>query len=94
VHRFDEVARRQEHLVERPYLAWRKCTLGVDWVAIRPEGLSIQSSANGGTVAQVDGEVINTVKAIWTEDPKELSDEQYKDFYKFVANAYDDPVYR
>lgn len=43
---------------------------------------------------QVNGEVCNTVRAIWTEDKSQLKEEDYKDFYRFVANAYDDPTYR
>jgi hypothetical protein len=42
----------------------------------------------------VNGEVCNTVRAIWTEDKAALKEEDYRDFYRFVANAYDDPVYR
>lgn len=42
----------------------------------------------------MNGEVCNTVRAIWTEDKSQLKEEDYKDFYRFVANAYDDPTYR
>ena len=34
---------------------------------------------------------INTGSAIWTRQKKDISDEQYKDFYHHVANVYDDP---
>lgn len=43
---------------------------------------------------KVNGEVCNTVRALWTEDKAQLTDADYKDFYRFVANAYDDPLYR
>lgn len=39
-------------------------------------------------------QVCNTIRAIWTEDKSDITDEQYKDFYRFIANAYDDPTYR
>jgi HSP90 family molecular chaperone len=43
---------------------------------------------------KVDGEVVNTVQAIWLQDKKEVSKDQYAAFYKFVANAgYDEPRY-
>ena len=31
---------------------------------------------------QVNGEVCNTVRALWTEDKKDISDDQYKEFYR------------
>ncbi|TFJ83558.1 hypothetical protein NSK_004664 [Nannochloropsis salina CCMP1776] len=43
---------------------------------------------------KVNGEVCNTVRALWTEDKSGISEEQYKEFYRFIANAYDDPCYR
>ncbi|GAB5036972.1 heat shock protein hsp90 family protein [Nannochloropsis oceanica] len=43
---------------------------------------------------KVNGEVCNTVRALWTEDKKDITDDQYKEFYRFIANAYDDPCYR
>lgn len=38
------------------------------------------------------GEKINTVQAIWTKNKNEVSQEEYTDFYKYVANAYDEPL--
>lgn len=43
---------------------------------------------------KVDGEVCNTVKAVWMEDKASVSEEQYREFYRFVANAFDEPLYR
>lgn len=43
---------------------------------------------------KVDGEVVNTVSAIWTQDKRSVTEEQYEDFYKFISNAYDSPKYR
>ncbi|MEQ9823278.1 MAG: molecular chaperone HtpG [Puniceicoccaceae bacterium] len=39
----------------------------------------------------VDGEKLNTVQAIWTRSKSDVSEEEYKEFYKFQANAWDDP---
>src|SRR5690606_37980646 len=39
----------------------------------------------------VDGEKLNTVQAIWTRGKSDVSEEEYKEFYKFQANAWDDP---
>ncbi|MDA8160585.1 MAG: molecular chaperone HtpG [Desulfobacteraceae bacterium] len=40
------------------------------------------------------GETVNTVQALWAKSPAEIKDEEYTDFYKFVANAYDEPLLR
>lgn len=32
--------------------------------------------------------------AIWAEEPSSISDEKYSDFYKYVANAFDEPLDR
>jgi len=42
---------------------------------------------------KVNGEVCNTVSAIWMKDKKEVSEEQYLDFYKFLTSGYDKPKY-
>jgi HSP90 family molecular chaperone len=36
---------------------------------------------------------VNTVQALWSLEPHTVSEEQHGEFYKFVANAYDDPMY-
>ena len=42
----------------------------------------------------VNGEKVNTVQALWTKNKNEISEEEYTDFYKFMANAYDEPLMR
>jgi molecular chaperone HtpG len=42
----------------------------------------------------VDSERANTVEAIWTKNTAQISDQEYTDFYKYIANAYDEPFYR
>ena len=37
---------------------------------------------------------MNKVTAIWTQDKSEVTDEQYKEFYKFIGSAYDEPIFR
>ena len=32
--------------------------------------------------------------AIWAEEPSSISDEKYPDFYKYLANAFDEPLDR
>ena len=43
---------------------------------------------------KVDGKTVNTVQAIWTKSPSEISDEEYTEFYKFISNGLDEPMYR
>ncbi len=40
----------------------------------------------------VDGEAVNTVQALWTKSKNEITSEEYTEFYKFVANAFDEPL--
>jgi len=37
---------------------------------------------------------INTVDAIWMKPKDEVSEDEHNEFYKFVANAYDNPRYK
>jgi len=42
----------------------------------------------------VNGEKVNTVQAIWSKTPSELSDTEYNEFFKFLSNTDDKPIYR
>ncbi|KAI9922084.1 hypothetical protein PsorP6_002590 [Peronosclerospora sorghi] len=42
----------------------------------------------------LDGDTVNTVQALWTKSESEVTDEEYTEFYKFIANAFDEPAYR
>jgi HSP90 family molecular chaperone len=42
---------------------------------------------------KLNGEVVNTVSAVWTMDKSEVTEAQYKEFYKFISQAYDDPMF-
>lgn len=41
----------------------------------------------------INNEKINTIRAIWEENPQNIKEEEYKEFYKFIGNAYDDPMF-
>lgn len=43
---------------------------------------------------KLDGETVNTVQALWTRNRAEIKDEEYTEFYKFIGNATDDPMFR
>jgi len=40
----------------------------------------------------VNGDRVNTVEAVWAQDPREVDEETYSEFYKYVANAIDEPL--
>ena len=42
----------------------------------------------------LDGERVNNVEALWLKKKTDVTDEQYNEFYKFIAHAWDEPRYR
>ena len=40
----------------------------------------------------LNGNRVNTLEAIWAKDPKEVEEKDYFEFYKYIANAVDDPL--
>jgi HSP90 family molecular chaperone len=43
---------------------------------------------------KLDGEVINTVQALWTRNKSDIKEEEYSEFFKFIGNAMSEPMYR
>ncbi|MBN3305123.1 TRAP1 protein, partial [Amia calva] len=41
----------------------------------------------------LNGRRLNTLQALWTMDPREISDWQHEEFYRYVAQAHDKPRY-
>jgi TNF receptor-associated protein 1 len=39
----------------------------------------------------LNGERVNTIEALWLRSKNEITSEEYTEFYKFQANAFDDP---
>ena len=42
----------------------------------------------------LNGERINTVKAIWTKNKNEVSDAEYTEFFKYISNSFEEPLYK
>jgi TNF receptor-associated protein 1 len=40
----------------------------------------------------LNGDIVNVMEAVWAKDPKDVDDETYSAFYKFIANAFDEPI--
>jgi molecular chaperone HtpG len=46
----------------------------------------------GEDTVTVETETLNSMKALWARPKDEVSEEEYKEFYKHVAHAWDDPL--
>lgn len=42
----------------------------------------------------LNDERINTVQALWNMSPKDIKDEEYRDFYQFISDSSGQPFYR
>lgn len=40
---------------------------------------------------RLDGEKLNTMQALWLKNKKDVTEQDYKDFYKFQCRAWDEP---
>ncbi|MBN1155563.1 molecular chaperone HtpG [candidate division KSB1 bacterium] len=41
---------------------------------------------------KINGKQVNTISAIWREPKSSVTDEQYKEFFKFITNSSEDPI--
>jgi molecular chaperone HtpG len=53
---------------------------------------SIPTEDAGEETATLEVETLNSGKALWARSKDEVSDEEYKEFYKHVAHAWDEPL--
>ncbi|SCK06267.1 molecular chaperone HtpG [Vogesella sp. LIG4] len=47
---------------------------------------------NGEVIVSDDVEVVNEASALWTRSKNDISEEQYREFYKHVAHDFSDPL--
>eukprot|EP00026_Physarum_polycephalum_P003159 Phypoly_transcript_03168.p1 GENE.Phypoly_transcript_03168~~Phypoly_transcript_03168.p1 ORF type:complete len:678 (+),score=120.90 Phypoly_transcript_03168:43-2076(+) len=47
-----------------------------------------------GFPINVNGERINTIRALWLASKDSVTEEEHKEFYNLIARAYDTPMYR
>src|ERR1700749_1425397 len=50
------------------------------------------SEDGGEETVTIETQTLNSMKALWARPKDEVSDEEYKEFYKHVAHAWDDPL--
>lgn len=43
---------------------------------------------------ELNGEVVNTVQALWTKNKSEVTDTEYEEFYKYIGHDNEAPLYR
>ena len=57
-------------------------------------GVPVMMAKEGGDDDNKDGELetVNSAKALWTRPRKDISDDEYKEFYKHVSHDFDDPA--
>jgi len=42
----------------------------------------------------IENKKVNEIEAIWTKSPSQVKEEEYKEFYKFIAHRYDEPIFK
>lgn len=58
------------------------------------EGIVKQYSAFVSFPIKLEGDVVNTVQALWTRNKSDIKEEEYSEFYKFIGGAVSEPMYR
>ncbi|QIS01045.1 molecular chaperone HtpG [Nocardia brasiliensis] len=56
------------------------------------EGAERPDGAEKSEKTILEDQTLNSMKALWTRPKSEVSDEEYKEFYKHVSHAWDDPL--
>jgi molecular chaperone HtpG len=77
------------HLVKRysDFIAWP-----IRMEVERREPASQDEGAGGEATVTLETETLNSMKALWARPKDEVSAEEYNEFYKHVAHAWDDPL--
>ncbi|TAM72150.1 molecular chaperone HtpG [Mycobacterium sp.] len=58
----------------------------------REPAASDEEGAGGEETVVIETETLNSMKALWARPKDEVSEEEYKEFYKHIAHAWDDPL--
>jgi len=43
---------------------------------------------------RLGGEAMNTLQAVWAKNPRDVKDEEYNEFFHYIAGSADDPLYK
>ncbi|KAA0109012.1 molecular chaperone HtpG [Mycolicibacterium sp. P1-5] len=65
----------------------------ISWpIRMQVEKRSPATEDGGEEVVTVETETVNSMKALWARSKDEVSEEEYTEFYKHIAHAWDDPL--
>ncbi|MDD2700699.1 MAG: molecular chaperone HtpG [Sideroxydans sp.] len=59
---------------------------------VQPILMKKEEWKDGGYVTSEEDETVNQATALWTQSKNDITEEQYKEFYKHVGHDYDDPL--
>jgi molecular chaperone HtpG len=61
-------------------------------IRMQVERRSPATEEGGDEQVTVETQTLNSMKALWTRSKDEVPDDEYKEFYKHIAHAWDDPL--
>ncbi len=73
------------------FIAW-PVRMDVERTRTKPKAEDAPEDAPAETETVVETDTLNSRKALWTRPKTEVSDEEYKEFYRHVAHAWDEPL--
>jgi len=56
-----------------------------------PKGVDGKEIEGAGTIEKSEEQVLNSMKAIWARPKSEVTEEEYKEFYKHISHDFEDP---
>ncbi|CAM4081526.1 High temperature protein G [Mycobacterium basiliense] len=78
------------HLIKRysDFIAW---PIRMEVEKRTPAGQG-EGEDGGEETVTIETETLNSMKALWARPKEEVSEDEYKEFYKHIAHAWDDPL--
>ncbi|OBG96060.1 molecular chaperone HtpG [Mycobacterium sp. E136] len=65
----------------------------ISWpIRMQVERRTPPAEDGGKETVTIENQTLNSMKALWAKSKDEVSDEEYKEFYKHIAHAWDEPL--
>ncbi|OBB37691.1 molecular chaperone HtpG [Mycobacterium sp. 852002-51961_SCH5331710] len=61
-------------------------------IQMQVERIASAAEEGGSDTVTIETQTLNSMKALWAKSRHEVSDEEYNEFYKHIAHAWDDPL--
>ncbi|MGV0607717.1 molecular chaperone HtpG [Mycolicibacterium sp. XJ1904] len=61
-------------------------------IQMQVERIAGAAEEGGSDTVTIETQTLNSMKALWAKSRHEVSDEEYNEFYKHIAHAWDDPL--